>query len=456
MTDNSASALRDRAIAVSTAIADFLCRTRLTHEDHSTWLGTTQFRDASGATRFAHGTMGPALYGGVSGIALFLGEAAAKTGMREFGDVAASAISYAMSRVHSVSARTRFGFFTGWAGIAYSASRIGVLLDRPDLLRRGRGILTRLERESTAGSILDVISGPAGSAPVIVGLASSWNDERLRRLGRRLGARVVARAHKTVSCWSWGSDATGFESARNLTGFAHGAAGFGWSLMELHRELGDPLFERGARRAFRYERRWFQKDRQNWPDFRDARAARRAPCRVAWCHGAPGIGMSRLAASRIHDDRRYRTDISAAIRSSTVALGDGLDRFDYSLCHGTLGIAEFLVMAADAPGGRRAAYRALACESSAADDYVDRPGEWPCGLDRGLNPSLMLGLAGVGYFYLRLAFPDVPSVLLPGRVVNSPASVIQRPASRRRPNRAESTAQRSDGSAFFHAASTSP
>jgi lantibiotic modifying enzyme len=403
-------------------------------------LGTSQYRDTSGATRFTHGTIGPALYGGVSGIALFLAETSAKTHTPEFGDAAVSAISYAMSRMHSISARTRFGFFTGEAGVAYAASRIGELVDRPEIVRRSRSILRRLARESTAESILDIISGAAGSAPVIVRLADGWRDEQLRRFARRLGSRVVARACKRLDGWSWGSDATGFESARNLTGFAHGAAGFGWSLLELHRALGDQSFERGAEQAFRYERRWFQKDHQNWPDFRETRSAKRAPSRVAWCHGAPGIGMSRLAAARVHGVERYRVELAAAIQSSIAVLGSSLDHFDCSLCHGMLGIAEFLLMAANIPSGTKAASTALDFATSRADDYVDRPGDWPCGLHRGQNPSLMLGLAGIGHFYLRLAFPDVPSVLLPGSTTDEAHSVRHRPASRLRPKRAESTA----------------
>ena len=37
---------------------------------------------------------------------------------------------------------------------------------------------------------------------------------------------------------------------------------------------------------------------------------------------------------------------------------------------------------------------------------------WPCGTPAGENPSLMLGLAGIGHFYLRLAVPSVPSILI--------------------------------------------
>lgn len=443
MPNESQRALRSRAVAASAAIADFLCDTRLSYEGQSTWLGTTQSRDASGEMRFTHGTLGPGLYGGVSGIALFLAETAAKTGNREFADVAVTAISHAMSRMRSISPKVKLGFFTGVPGVAYAALRIGELFDRPDILKRGQGALRGLTNDSSSGRVLDLISGAAGSAPVILKLADRLNDDRLKEFARRLGWRVVARARKSADGWSWGADATGFASARNLTGFAHGAAGFGWSLLELQQDLGHPAFARGAQQAFRYERRWFQRSRMNWPDFRETRNAKEAPCRLAWCHGAPGIGMSRLVALRRQRDRRLSAEISAAIRSSRAALDNGMDRFDCSLCHGVFGVAEFLLMAAHLPGADRAASDARSLVSSSIDEYAERPGEWPCGLERGLNPSLMTGLAGIGYFYLRLAFPDVPSVLLPGSRTDSLASADQRRVRRARPSRAESSAQRS-------------
>jgi len=43
--------------------------------------------------------------------------------------------------------------------------------------------------------------------------------------------------------------------------------------------------------------------------------------------------------------------------------------------------------------------------------YAKRGHPWPCGMN-GDTPNLMLGLAGIGYFYLRLAIPAIPSILL--------------------------------------------
>ena len=46
--------------------------------------------------------------------------------------------------------------------------------------------------------------------------------------------------------------------------------------------------------------------------------------------------------------------------------------------------------------------------------YVQQNLPWPCGVMGGWEtPNLMLGLAGIGYFYLRLHDPAmIPSTLL--------------------------------------------
>jgi lantibiotic modifying enzyme len=92
---------------------------------------------------------------------------------------------------------------------------------------------------------------------------------------------------------------------------------------------------------------------------------------------------------------------------------------NYSLCHGVCGNAELLMAAArvlDEPDWLRMV-------ESAALLGIDRHGDgsspWPSGgAGAQETPSLMWGLAGTGYFYLRLAEPPaIPSVLLPRHVI---------------------------------------
>jgi hypothetical protein len=46
------------------------------------------------------------------------------------------------------------------------------------------------------------------------------------------------------------------------------------------------------------------------------------------------------------------------------------------------------------------------------ESYAAKDLPWPCGTHEGETASLMLGLAGIGYFYLRLNDATVPSLLL--------------------------------------------
>jgi lantibiotic modifying enzyme len=95
---------------------------------------------------------------------------------------------------------------------------------------------------------------------------------------------------------------------------------------------------------------------------------------------------------------------------------------DFSLCHGLSGIAEFGMAASSFLNLADSSAVFLEVARSRAERYGDAPKNWPCGLVRGVSPGLMTGLAGIGYFFLRLADPQVPSVLLPGGG-NSPSTV---------------------------------
>lgn len=415
MNDGRNNRIADAGLAVAVSIADYLVATRFAFGGRSTWLATTAHTDANGNTRLGHGTVGPTIYGGTAGIGLFLAEVGSRTRSQKISEAAVEAVSHALSRRGSIHLRLRLGFFTGVVGIAYAAHRVGHLVDRPDLIRRASAIIRSLARPRLRTALLDVISGPAGSAPAIASMVEDLGNSVSGKLARRLGRLIAQRATRNRRGWSWGSGATGFESARNLTGFAHGTAGFAWSLAELYRHFGDPLFLRGVRGAVRYENGWFRPDQSNWPDFRETPTAASAPCRTAWCHGAPGIGMSRLALRGLVTPAQCDVDIRAAMHASLRVLeaSGGRSGADFTLCHGLSGILEFLLLAGDALPTERGGPLASEAALSFAEEYLAAPERWPCGLSRGTNPSLMVGLAGIGYFYLKLVDPSVPSLLLP-------------------------------------------
>jgi lantibiotic modifying enzyme len=112
----------------------------------------------------------------------------------------------------------------------------------------------------------------------------------------------------------------------------------------------------------------------------------------------------------------FKREAEAAMRTTTRTLDHSAYgmQADFSLCHGRAGNADLLIQASLMMGDKAA--RAVA-------EVVGRQGieycnhnnlPWPCGVPGGgETPNLMLGLAGLGYFYLRLYDPaTVPSALL--------------------------------------------
>jgi lantibiotic modifying enzyme len=403
------------ALATAARIADHLCRTAFVHNGRCTWCGMVQDSTDDSET-LSYQTLSSDLYDGTSGVALFLGEAYVRVGDPRFRATAEAGIWRALDRVESVPRECRLGCYTGAVGIAYAGARLGHLIDRGDFIERSRAILGGIMEEFERPSLTDIISGTAGAIPLLLALAENLALPDLRLLALKLGEATIADASKDPDGWSWGSGPDGIDARRNLTGFAHGAAGIGWSLLELYKGSGESRFLDAALEAFRYEDHWFQPAEDNWPDFRwDIEAAESPPCMVAWCHGAPGIGLARLAALQVRDIAWIRRDAEAAVRASTRALAnpDRSPDDNFCLCHGRGGIAEFLLRAGNVLGDQDARDLALATAAEGALLFGSAPESWPVGLSRGSTPSLMTGLAGIGYFYLGLSDPKLPSMLLP-------------------------------------------
>jgi lantibiotic modifying enzyme len=403
------------ALTAASRIAEHLYETAFFYRERCTWCGT--FPDAADdfGTLTTYHTVGSDLYDGTSGIALFLGETFVRVGDARFRRAAEGGIARALGRLDAIPRECRFGIYTGVVGIVYAAVRLGQVLDRPDLILRGREIIREIIRDLDSPFLTDIISGAAGAISMLLLLADDLEMPELQLCVRKFGEAILARASRDGEGWSWGPQATGIEAGRNLTGFAHGAAGIGWSLLELYRKTNDIQFLDGALQAFQYENAWFQSAEDNWPDFRLADGASEpASCMVAWCHGAAGIGLTRLAALRSENAAWLRRDAEAAVRASKRALAstDGPPDRDFCLCHGQCGIAAFLLRAGDVLGDLEARNLALTTAAAAAARYAGTPHAWPVGLGRGSTPSLMTGLAGIGYFYLGLADPELPSVLL--------------------------------------------
>ena len=409
------SAASGEMLETAARIGARLCRDAVWDGRRCNWLGSSM-EVVGGAWVVAHKSFGPDLYAGTSGIAWFLAHLWRATGEPIFRHVAEGALAQARSRRDQIPGATRHGLYSGLLGVAWAELGVGEIFGREDLVEDARQVVHGLGGEDPPAEGIDVIMGSGGAIAALIDVHHrlQGDSDGVLGLARRHGELLLETADRGDDGWSWDTLSGG--SQRNLTGFAHGAAGIAWALLELFGETGDARYRTAAEEGFRYERRWYDAEQENWPDFRDHESLGTASgdgpiYAVAWCHGAPGIGLSRLRAVEILGDEIYRGEAEAAVRTTTRALGQPVG--DFSLCHGAAGNAELLLYAGQVldPDHRAAAE---AVGRFGVQQYEREGLAWPCGVPGGGEaPNLMLGLAGIGYFYLRLHDPEAhPSMLL--------------------------------------------
>lgn len=434
--DRGRTVEEDRAVIaknVPASIASQLVGDAIWYEGMCNWLGTevqveSKGREA-GLRREEWATLGPDLYTGTAGVGLFLAEYAALTGDAEARKTSIGAFRHAFYKSESLKAAARPGLYTGWLGIALAGMRASYLLSDTELAGRALDLARRCASEGHPGHEHDLLAGSAGAVVGCLALLALTGEALLLDYAVRLGDEIIssARTNKRTGALCWPS--VNARTAAPLTGFSHGTAGIGYALLELWRATGDARFLEASWGAFRYEEGWMNPLNGNWPDFRETgpsrggKAGRDALVYMTfWCHGAPGIALSRLRAYALSGDNARLEEARTAIGTTQRAVRADLSMSagNYSLCHGLSGNSTVLLHAHEATGMADAfgvtPTEALIWEVAAEGlRRYSANGWWPCGTGGRPNaqaPGLMLGLAGIGHFYLRLAHPQVPSVLL--------------------------------------------
>jgi len=403
--------MSDAWLDVAHRIAATLCRDALRSDGRCNWLGDAM-ETIDGQMRSVHRSFGGDLYGGTAGIALFLAEVDRFAPDPLLRATARGAIEHALR-----AADGGIGFYHGATGAGFAAARIGELMDDEALAERG---LDLVERTTAAGddSPIDVLTGAAGTIGPLLALHAKYKREWMLDRAFAAGDLIVRRGRTNGNAVSWSVLGDAWAVA-DLTGYAHGAAGFALALFELAHATGEQRFSATAEAALAYERALFSPQQQNWPDFRRAGAnmpQQQTTYAVGWCHGAPGIGLARLRLYKLTRRPDVWEEATAALRGTYTPLSTLAPNSMFALCHGAAGNAELFIEAGQVLGdaGYTAIAEAIGRQGIERFHAPRRP--WPSGLTTGgQTPGLMLGLAGIGYFYLRLHdSAGVPSVLVVG------------------------------------------
>ena len=295
----AAAADPDRLLAAACGLADRIVARGITaagqpgaagHPSRVNWLGL-QLVDGS---EWMLLPMGAGLADGYLGVALFLAELAALTGIRRYTETARQAVS-AMPHLLSVLAghpdllaTVGCGVTAGLGGISYGLARMATRLD-DDEIRDWTKIAVELAAtaagqpgpdgwaEGRAGCLAAMIAVQAELGLDTAGSLARACADRLAGLANRTGGECTEplagradRADRADGGYSGDTDP-------RPAGFAHGPAGIGWALARFAATVAEPAYRLAGQRAVRHDTRYYSPARNYSPAGNDSHAGNYGP-----------------------------------------------------------------------------------------------------------------------------------------------------------------------------------
>jgi len=399
---------RDDFLAEARRIAHQIRQAARSFQEGVSW-NTLAYYPA--AQRWQLEPMTPRFYDGLCGVALFLAEVQKLVGEPDLTALAHSALATVIREgMRPDYARVLFepgiGAGVGQSSVIYALVRASEFLEEEEWLHHARCFAEMLDAERIASDrAFDLVRGAAGAALALLAFY------RATRLPEALDKAVLCGKHllQHRSESRQGPRAWKTLKEEMLTGFSHGAAGIGYALLKLYEATGESSFREAALEAEAYESSVFLPEVSNWPDFRHSPTAQGYAQMTAWCHGAAGIALSRLAALPILDTPQVRQDISHGLRAARLTGTQGVD----TVCCGAMGRVEVFVVAAKELGDPAYLQEAQKMASSVLR-RSRQDGGYALGWKKApYLASFHQGMAGIGYEFLRLAAPaSLPSLLL--------------------------------------------
>ena len=334
-----------------------------------------------------------------------------------------------------------YAFYTGRLGTAYVLSLVYAMFPNKELDIAICQIIDELEQLPDDQLVInDLINGNAGIILGLMLIHEIRGGGKIIKNVERLCKLIISNSNVADRGYFWDSNS---QYMYGLCGFSHGVSGISFALAEAGYYFNNNDLIKFAEESLRYEQWQYSKNSNDWPDLRVSASENesdyieelrklwqngnhnklRTPSFMkAWCHGAPGIGLSRIRMANITKSRKYILQLYEAVQLTRKSLEIGQKSF--TLCHGNLGNA-FLLMHAYYSGKKRTAdYEMLLKYALQAIEHAQRNGFYSAGFNYTTlidDNSLFNGTSGIGYFFLKLLYYPInnSSILFPVLSVKS-------------------------------------
>ncbi len=358
-----------------------------------------------------------AVFGGMAGVIFLFSDLFRVTGDTKAREVAEAAAMWVEleSKAALTEPAANPSLYSGLAGHGQ------MFLHLFEATGRDRWLRCALARARALGRAVypdtHMLSGSSGSLIFLLRAYHTTGDETLLATARALGDDILRCATRDATGvrWAWDRPAgrTTPHSTFFGTGFGHGASGVAYALAELWSVTRDDTLQDAVTGTIA----WIESVAINtaygvgwgrWPD--DPHDPR-----VQWCHGPPGIGLFAIRAAEIFANDQF---LDLALRCGQATQGAGDIRENPSQCHGLAGNGELLLELARVTGDDSwVTYAADFGDAAMAYQHdVDGAVQWMGDEPGNYSPDFMLGSAGLGHYFLRIARPTdvhMPLMVVP-------------------------------------------
>jgi len=375
---------------------------------------------------------GESIYSGVSGIVLFFDALYKVTNDTQYLSIAESAANwvYCFCKNNQTS---YYALYTGRLSVSIMLLKLYDTTKKEFYKHRAKELALNCESFLTLPSIAnDLINGIAGVILGLLHLHSYLKEDWIINLIDKFTKKLINNCHFHKSGGLYWDRSE--KQICGLCGYSHGAAGIGFVFLELGHYFNNPSFYIIAELAFLYENSWYDKEKTNWPDLRQHLFTQdkiqekkqallsgnvdsfvKGKDMNAWCHGAAGIGHSRLRANQLLKKEIYKQDYTnACVKVKKTDLDNPYAlKKSFTLCHGSGGNADLLIETNILENNLNYLELAkrIAQNSLIATKQYGRISGFRFA-DKAEDLSLFMGNAGIGYFYLRVIDPkSVKSIL---------------------------------------------
>lgn len=254
----------------------------------------------------------------------------------------------------------------------------------------------------------DIISGNAGVLLVLLNMYKTTKEQIYLQKAKEIAELLLGKISKDKEIVGWKPKSV----SKVLAGFAHGNSGFIEVFSRLYEVVPDDRYLNVIKGLIEYEDMLYSEKENNWIDLREFpeyhNEKKQMP--VAWCHGAPGVLLSRLAAykalKKSEDNElieRIEKDIELAKNKTML---EGIHA-GYCLCHGNMGNLEILRLYAETFQDTTTEEN---CKIMLAK-IVDMLYKEEILPTEKYNPGFMTGISGMAYSLMRYVKKRLPMII---------------------------------------------